>query len=105
MTYLKSIEPHPTNESLVLRLMLSSADEQIDTQKLREQLLARQNPDGGWSNRYDVTESDAFATGQALYALVPFADPADDAIQRACHFLIESQQADGSWVVPAARIR
>jgi Squalene-hopene cyclase N-terminal domain len=41
-----------------------------------DRLLKRQNPDGGWSQTADMP-SDAYATGQALYAL-SFADVKND---------------------------
>jgi hypothetical protein len=63
-------------------------------------LLATQNRDGGWSQE-DGMESDAYATGQALYALrqahacVAWAAP----FQRGIRFLLDTQQPDGSWLV------
>ena len=57
----------------------------------------RQNADGGWSQAKDLA-SDAWATGQALYALAHAGiKPEDPAIARAQAFLIKTQAADGSW--------
>jgi hypothetical protein len=57
----------------------------------------RQNADGGWSQAKDMA-SDAWATGQALYALASAGiKPNEPAIVRGQAFLMKTQQADGSW--------
>lgn len=57
----------------------------------------RQNADGGWSQTADMA-SDAWATGQALYALAHAGVKGDDqVIRRAQTFLIQAQREDGSW--------
>jgi len=57
----------------------------------------RQNRDGGWSQSKEM-ESDAWATGQALYALAHAGLKADDAvIARGRAFLVKTQSEDGSW--------
>jgi squalene cyclase len=63
-------------------------------------LLARQRDDGGWAQLVTL-ESDAYATGQALVALVqsgaiPTTDPA---YVRGVKFLLKTQFADGAWFV------
>ena len=65
-------------------------------------LLARQREDGGWAQLVTM-QSDAYATGQALYALVQSgAIPAtDSAYTRGVRFLLKTQFADGSWFVPS----
>ena len=65
-----------------------------------EQLLKRQNTDGGWSQTTEMA-SDAYATGQAVYALVSRGgiDRSAPAIVKARDFLLKSQQPDGSWVM------
>ena len=63
-------------------------------------LLARQRDDGGWAQLVTL-ESDAYATGQALVALVQSgAIPVtDSAYTRGVRFLLKTQFADGSWFV------
>jgi hypothetical protein len=62
-------------------------------------VLARQRPDGGWAQVPTMT-SDAYATGQALFALRSAGVPADaPALQRASAFLLRTQLDDGSWFV------
>jgi hypothetical protein len=57
----------------------------------------RQNADGGWSQAPDMA-SDAWATGQALYALAHAGlKSSDPVIRRAHDFLIKTQRDDGSW--------
>src|SRR5262249_58572727 len=86
------------SQSTALRLLLDArtgkAAEQL--QARIHQLLKLQNADGGWSQTKDLA-SDAYATGQALYAL-SFAAVKKDrpAIQRAVAFLLATQSDDGS---------
>jgi ankyrin repeat protein len=63
-------------------------------------LLREQREDGGWAQLPGLP-SDAYATGQVLYALheggkFPVTDPA---YQRGVNFLLRTQLADGSWLV------
>lgn len=63
-------------------------------------LVATQRADGGWS-QLAAMESDAYATGQALYALHTAAKMAVSApvYQKGVDYLLNSQAADGSWLV------
>lgn len=73
------------------------------TAELKEsakQLLKLQRPDGGWgSNRH--LASNAYATGQAMYALLQsgMVERSSVPVKRASSFLINSQHEDGSWHV------
>ena len=67
----------------------------------REPLVRRveewQNADGGWSQTKDMA-SDAWATGQALYAIAQAGIKSHGpVIARAQVFLIQTQRPDGSW--------
>lgn len=67
------------------------------------QLLKHQREDGGWSWAIDDPQSDALATGEALYVLHELQDKrAHEAIHRAQQWLIRAQAADGSWPVDLA---
>jgi hypothetical protein len=72
----------------------------VDRLRAARNLLSVQREDGGWAQEPGM-ESDAYATGQALYALRRTGTlPASaDAVHRGMHFLIDTQQPDGSWVV------
>jgi hypothetical protein len=63
--------------------------------RLQKMILSKQNKDGGWALN---GESDAFATGQSIYALkvAGFSDT-DDSIQSALKFLLSKQSPDGAW--------
>jgi hypothetical protein len=64
---------------------------------LVERIRTRQNADGGWSQTKEMA-SDAWATGQALYALAYAGIKSEDSlIARARGFLIKTQRDDGSW--------
>lgn len=66
------------------------------SQKLQKNLLARQNQDGGWG--LNAKKSDAFATGQTLYALkLAGLTDRDASIERGMRWLIAQQKKDGSW--------
>jgi hypothetical protein len=103
--FLSKVKPGETNESLIGALLVERKFGRPErSRELLKQLLSRQNPDGGWAWRQGGG-SDAFATGQALYALTrsaPLADAA--AVRRACDYLIDSQTDDGSWSVPGRAI-
>ncbi len=63
-----------------------------------DELLALQRADGGWSQTVPETKSDAFATGQALYALSLAGYTAERSeIKRGIDFLVATQTPDGSW--------
>lgn len=72
-------------------------------QNLERQLRSGQHEDGGWSMGRDGA-SDAFSTGQALYAMKLLgANDGDRAIRRGGAWLIEHQGADGGWSQGGAR--
>jgi hypothetical protein len=63
-------------------------------------LLKAQQPVGGWS-QLPGGKSDAYATGQALYALRQGAGllPGDAAYKSGVKYLLRTQQPDGTWFV------
>ena len=76
---------------------------QAETNTLRafaDKLIAAQRPDGGWAQRDDMM-SDAYATGSVLASLLQTGQLAATSAgyQRGLRFLLESQKADGSWLV------
>lgn len=89
-------------EDRVFRLLalhhLNAEDDAINV--ATEQLIATQQDDGGWAQIADA-ESDAYATGSALFALHQAAGmPSTNGIYRqGLRFLLRSQFADGSWHV------
>jgi prenyltransferase beta subunit len=82
------------------RLMFERRLGRVDkTDQVRQQLLNRQRPDGGWGWLCS-DESDALGTGIALFALAgDKSKTSDAAISKARQFLIEKQTDNGSWPV------
>src|SRR4029077_9021245 len=70
-----------------------------------EALAATQRADGGWK-QLDGMGSDAYASGQALYALTTAGKmPTSDAVyQKGVQYLLRSQNPDGSWHVKTRSI-
>ena len=72
---------------------------------LVRRIKERQNADGGWSQTKDMA-SDAWATGQALYALAHAGiQPDEPVIARAHAFLIKTQRDDGSWPMTSRPVK
>src|SRR5947207_13850424 len=67
--------------------------------------MAAQNQDGSWSQLPDV-RADAYATGEALYALhVSGRVAANDPLyQKGVQWLLRNQLADGSWFAPTRAV-
>jgi hypothetical protein len=101
LAWLIEANPQVTQERAFHLLGLAWANarrEAVD--KSARGLIAHQRADGGWS-QLPTMQSDAYATGEALYALqavnaVPASDPA---CRRGLEYLIKSQAKDGSWHV------
>jgi squalene cyclase len=84
--------------SRLLGLAWFGKDQEAIRQAMLE-LLAKQHPDGGWSD-LESMESGAYATGKSLYALQTAGLPASDAAyRRGVQYLLSTQQEDGSWYV------
>jgi hypothetical protein len=93
---------HPlTTEDRVFRLLgltwaLASA---AVRQSAIQDLVATQRADGGWAQLPSL-KSDAYATGESLFALAEAGmPPTDTAYSRGVQFLLSTQLADGSWFV------
>lgn len=68
-----------------------------EIESLVSRIKQQQRPDGGFS-QIPSMDSDAWATGQALYALgLTGLTSNDPAIARAQSFLVKTQRDDGSW--------
>ena len=85
-------------QSVALRLIVWTrlARPEKEWAPLLKRIRERQNADVGWSQATGMT-SDAWATGQALYALAHAkVAPTDPDVARARAFLIATQRPDGS---------
>jgi ankyrin repeat protein len=99
--------PAQSSEDRAFRLLglhWSKADGKAIRAAAKE-VLAAQRPDGGWS-QLPTLESDAYATGQSLFALAETGTLAskDRAFSWAVTFLLKTQLADGSWFVKSRAI-
>ncbi|HUK34137.1 MAG TPA: prenyltransferase/squalene oxidase repeat-containing protein, partial [Vicinamibacterales bacterium] len=98
--WLRDAEPHSTEDHVfkVLGLVWARADKRA-IRGAAQTLIALQRPDGGWS-QIPTLQSDAYATGQALTALVASGLSVNGAVYRqGSAFLRQSQLEDGSWHV------
>jgi len=105
-TWLLSHPAHTTEERAwqIFGVSLSGQghtnDEKATMDRLARELKATQQPDGGWAS-LDGRVSDAYSTGEALWALDDAARVAHtDAVwRRGIDYLLRTQAADGSWHV------
>ena len=99
--YLRKAESHGTQDDAfrILGLKWSGAPA-AELRALAAKLLSSQKPDGGWS-QLPAMNSDAYATGQALYALHHGSGIAatHEAYRKGVAFLLRTQLEDGSWYV------
>ena len=67
---------------------------------IAKSLIALQNKDGGWS-QLPTMASDAYATGQSMYALIESgaADSKSDVFQKGIRYLLDTQDKTGAWLV------
>ena len=88
----------------LLGLHWSTADLAI-VERSAEALAALQQSDGGWPQR-EGFPSDAYATGQSLYALHAAGGPRSGfRMQGGVDFLLTTQQEDGSWFVRSRSVK
>lgn len=73
------------------------ANQKAPEARVRE-LIAIQRPNGGWGQT-ETLGSDAYATGEALYALHQAGmATTHDVYRRGVEFLLRTQMDDGSWL-------
>ena len=68
--------------------------------RLVKEVLGQQRPDGGWAQTTHLS-SDAYATGQSLFALAETGavTPEHAAFKKGMAYLLSTQRPDGSWYV------
>jgi hypothetical protein len=102
-SWLENVMP-ANQQELAFQLMglqWCGSNKEIKT-RVANRLMELQRFDGGWAQLPSMN-SDAYATGEALYALYEsgMAQPTDEKIQRALQFLLKSQTSGGVWFVEA----
>jgi hypothetical protein len=100
IAWLDGAKPCDTHQDKVLKVLLGvrSAKPREAMQPTIDDLIALQRADGGWSQTVPELKSDAFATGQTLYALALAGYTAErPEIRQAIDFLVATQKPDGSW--------
>jgi N-acyl-D-amino-acid deacylase len=95
--YNSDVQQETAFQLLGLQWCDASADEKTT---IATRLLAMQHADGGWS-QLNTMPSDAYATGEALYALFESGTlkPGDEAGQKALAWLLKTQDPTGAWIV------
>lgn len=85
-------------QSLAVRLMVAARVKrpEAEVKALVRSIQENQKVDGGWAQASEM-ESDAWGTGQALYALALSAMGDEGCLARGRAFLVSTQRDDGSW--------
>ena len=100
--FLEKATPATTQERAFHLLGLAWSNAGAAVGEAGRRLAATQRPDGGWAQLPGMG-SDAYATGEALYALnvagrMPVTSPT---YQKGVRYLLSTQAVDGSWHVKA----
>ena len=96
--WLEGAEPRTTEDRTMQILGIFWAGRKAPADRMR-QLLSKQRADGGWGQT-DNLASDAYATGETLWALHESGMPASDPVYaRGVDFLLRTQKDDGTWHV------
>jgi hypothetical protein len=103
--WLERAHPETTQDRAFHALALMWGGSSDSARRSAKALIASQHADGGWS-QMATTETDAYASGQALFALISSgaASTSDDVIQKAVSYLMRTQAADGTWHVKTRSI-
>lgn len=106
LAWLKSSKPDDSTQAVLLRMAVAAKLGDPDrAEAARKELVGRQKTDGGWAYQNGGEQSDAFATGQALFTLsMGGVKPDDPVIAAARQFLPKTQRPDGSWFVSSRSI-
>lgn len=96
--WLETAEPGTTEDRTMQILGIAWAGRKAPANRV-QQLISKQRPDGGWGQT-DNLSSDAYATGEALWALHESGTAGSDPVyRRGVDYLLRAQQDDGTWHV------
>jgi hypothetical protein len=100
--WLDSYKPNTQQELAFQLLGLQWCDASMEEkEKVAAQLRNLQHADGSWSQLASMPRGDAYATGEALYALCEsgISKPQDEIVQKGIAWLLKTQDASGAWIV------
>jgi len=96
--WLEKAEPLTTEDRTMQILGITWAGREVPADRV-QQLIAKQRSDGGWGQT-DNLASDAYATGEALWALHESGmTPSHAVYRRGVDYLLRTQREDGTWHV------
>jgi ankyrin repeat protein len=96
--WLEETEPRTVEDRTMQILGIVWAGRKAPSNRI-QQLVARQQSDGGWGQTENLP-ADAYATGEALWALHESGMPVSNPVyQRGVDYLLGTQQEDGTWHV------
>jgi squalene-hopene/tetraprenyl-beta-curcumene cyclase len=99
LKWLRAAKPDEELQAAALRLILWRRLDlpASEREPLVKKIRGAQNADGGFS-QVPKAKSDAYATGQALYALAEAGvKPDDETVRKGQSFLAKTQREDGAW--------
>lgn len=99
--WLLDAQPRTTEDAVMQLLGAKWAGISTETiAGLERKIRSLQREDGGWGQT-PYLQSDAYATGTAMYALheAGVTATSDPAYQRGMRYLVQTQSADGAWYV------
>jgi ankyrin repeat protein len=96
--WLEKAEPVSTEDRTMQILGIAWAGRKSPANRV-QQLVSKQHAEGGWGQT-DYLPADAYATGEALWALHESGmTPSDPVYRRGVDYLLHTQEQDGSWHV------
>ncbi len=96
--WLEAAEPRTTEDRTMQLLGIAWAGHKAPSSRI-QQLISKQRAGGGWAQT-DNLASDAYATGEALWALHESGvAPSDPAYRSGVDYLLRTQQQTGEWHV------
>jgi len=103
--FLRRVSPVDTQEEAFKLLgLVWAGGSRVEVTNQMKRLHALQHRDGGWS-QLPTMPSDAYASGQALYALrVAGAAASSDSYRKGVQYLLRTQLEDGTWYVRSRAI-
>jgi outer membrane protein OmpA-like peptidoglycan-associated protein len=101
LAWLAANKPVTTQDEVFKLIALSrfgNAQQKSQVARIVAQLKSEQAPDGGWKEISTMTGSNAFATGQVLYAFKQASvDVESPEFSRGVQFLLTNQKNTGDW--------